>query len=370
MCTLHQKASLIFEKFLELSSVNLKLVTEGEITLTLPLIPVSFLFPFLKEMKTIFTKESTLLELDGSFVIVGDLHGHILDLFRIFKIFQSPQNFRYLFLGDFVDRGEFSFETIIFIFLLKYLYPTSVYILRGNHEFESVCSEYGFLNDVQSLYPNSNIFELFIAIFDYLPLAAILQQNIFCIHGGICPEFVSVDQIKSIRKPLHDFDDPLIEGLFWSDPSDKIQNFQASHRGSGCLFGQKQVETFLQQNSFTMIIRAHQCIKFGVQHMFQNQLITVFSASNYCGKVLNNSGALLLRENGKIEKYSFLYYKFVNRNIVQFHAQILISKTISSFHNVFEKTNSKKPCVIYPKQGKVTLSKRQTYQNLMVFQSE
>lgn len=104
------------------------------------------------------------------------------------------------FLGDIVDRGEFSFETIFLILLLKYFYQDSVYIIRGNHEFESVCSQFGFKQDIEKLYPHQNIFDLFIDIFNVFPLAALLQQNILCVHGGICPELNSIHQLKSIKK--------------------------------------------------------------------------------------------------------------------------------------------------------------------------
>jgi protein phosphatase len=244
MNMIFQDASLLFTNFVDAISKDLELFAKDELKLTLPNVPVSFLSPFLKEMKIIFKKEPTLLELDGSFVIIGDLHGHILDLFRIFKTFQYPNDFKYLFLGDLVDRGEFSFETIFFILLLKYLFPSSVYIIRGNHEFESVCSKFGFFSNIQALYPDDNVFELFIDIFNYLPLAAVLQDNVFCVHGGICPELKTIDQIKFIQKPILNFDDPVVEGLVWSDPFAIVEKFMKNPRNSGFLFGQQQVENF------------------------------------------------------------------------------------------------------------------------------
>jgi protein phosphatase len=377
MDMIHQKTSLFFENFLEFISTNLKLISNGKFMSTLPLVPASFLSPFLKEMKNLFESEPTVLDLDGPFVIVGDLHGHILDLFRIFKMFQSPNQFKYLFLGDLVDRGEFSFETIFFILILKYLHPTSVYIIRGNHEFASICSGYGFLNDIQTLYPNDSVFELFVDIFNYLPLAAILQHDIFCVHGGICPELETIDQIKSIQKPILNFDDPLVEGLVWSDPSVKIHEFRENPRGSGCLFGSIQINNFLQKNSLKMIIRAHQCVQLGVQYLFKNQLVTVFSASKYCGKVLNHSGVLVLKEGAKIEKYSFPYFQYLKRKMIKFQINILsnslISKTLPMIPNIFEKKITVSPQIlspnlICPTHEKTKSIKRQSYQNLLSIQ--
>jgi protein phosphatase len=121
-----------------------------------------------------------------------------------------------------VDRGEFSFETIIFIFLLKCIYPTSLDIIRGNHEFDFICSRNGFLEDVHLLYPTGFIYNLFIDVFDYIPLAAVLQHSFFCVHGGICPELETSQQIKKLNKPIKHYDDPLVGGLVWSDPLDGI----------------------------------------------------------------------------------------------------------------------------------------------------
>jgi predicted phosphodiesterase len=199
MNMIFQEASAYFDILIESISKDLDDVSEGILKLTLPHISISFLSSFLKEMKRIFEQEPTLLELDGSFVVVGDLHGHFLDLCRIFKTFQYPNTFKYVFLGDIVDRGEFSFETIFFILLLKYFYPTSIYLIRGNHEFQNICSHYGFFAEIENLYPKENIFDLFIDIFDVLPLAALLQQKFLCLHGGICPELMSLDQLKSIK---------------------------------------------------------------------------------------------------------------------------------------------------------------------------
>jgi protein phosphatase len=344
-------------------SKDLDLVAKGEINITLPRAPVSFLSPFLKEMKQLLSKEPMLLELDGSFVIVGDLHGHFLDLCRIFKTFQHPNDFKYLFLGDLVDRGEFSFETIFFIFLLKYLFPKSVYIIRGNHEFASMCSECGFRSEIQVLYTGTNIFELILEVFNELPLAAILQHNIFCVHGGLCPELKSVDQIKLIQKPLYHFHDQLIEGLVWSDPSPGVPNYMISTRNLGYLFGQKQVDSFLQNNSLKMIIRAHQCIQNGIDYLFGNQVATVFSASNYCGKKLNQSGALILTKSGEIQQQIFPHFEYLRRFMVHFNepllSNVLLSKILPNYIQVVKKKK-----VVCPIQPKMKLSQRNSFPNL------
>ncbi|GMO20397.1 MAG: hypothetical protein Ta2E_11630 [Mycoplasmoidaceae bacterium] len=187
MSSFHDKASFYFKKFVESATKDLTLAAQRKLKLILPSFSVSFLSPFLKEMITLFEKEPPLLELDGSFVIAGDLHGHFLDLARILNIFNSPWVFKYLFLGDVVGRGEFSRETILLILLMKYLFPSSVYLIRGNHEFRILCAYSEFLADIQKLYSDENIFDQFIVIFDNLPLVAIIQKQYSCVHGWICP---------------------------------------------------------------------------------------------------------------------------------------------------------------------------------------
>jgi protein phosphatase len=344
MNLIYQEAFLFFLNYIDSISKDLSLIAIRKEKLTLPHVHASFLSAFLEDMKKLFEKEQTLLELEGTFMIVGDLHGHILDLFRIFKTFQYPSEFKYLFLGDLIDRGEFSFETIFFILLLKYLYPTSVYIIRGNHEFDSICSECGFLSEVQALYPEDNIFDRFIDLFNCLPLAAVLQNNIFCVHGGICPELETVNQIKLIQRPLFNYDNSLIQGLVWSDPFGNIEKFMENPRNSGYLFGQIQVENFLKQNSLKMIIRAHQCIKNGIQYLFNSQIATVFSASNYCGKDFNQSGVLILHKDGKFQKLLFDCFEYLTRNMVMFDDNVLpdslTTAILPSYRHLSEQKNN------------------------------
>jgi protein phosphatase len=320
---IRSEASLYFNKFVKSISKNLKLIADRKLQLSLPHIPTSFLSPFLKEMRGLFEKEPPLLELDGSFVIVGDLHGHFLDLCRIFKNFKYPNTFKYVFLGDVVDRGEFSFETILLILLMKYFYPNSVYLIRGNHEFRALCLYFGFLTEIKKLYPNENIFDQFIDIFDNLPLAAILQKQFFCVHGGICPELNSLEKLQSLKKPITDFSKPLICGLVWSDPLGGIEEFEQNERGSGYFFGEFQIQHFLERNHLKMLIRAHQCVSDGIQYDFDHQVATVFSASNYCGHNFNKSGVLIIKEDGKIQTQIFQSFQYIMRDMVTFRGQFV-----------------------------------------------
>jgi protein phosphatase len=270
-------------------------------------------------MKSIFSQEPSLLEFDGEIIVVGDIHGYYLDLCRILKTFQLPVHHKYLFLGDLVDRGEFSFETVFIIFILKYLYPKSVYIIRGNHEFQSVCSNSRFLSELKKIYKSTKIFLDFMGVFAYLPLGTIIQNKFICIHGGLSQDFVSPEQIKSLERPISDYDEyPFLSGIVWSDPSENVCNFLPNPRKVGQLFGSTQVNAFLRNNYLLSIIRGHQCVKNGIETMFENKLITVFSASNYCGKNPNRSGILLIHENGEIEKRTFPHFEYYRREMAHF----------------------------------------------------
>jgi protein phosphatase len=260
------ESSNYLDNFLQSISVDLNSVASYKYPISLPQVPISFLMPFLNEMIEIFKQEPSLLDLDGEIVVIGDLHGHYLDFCRILKTFQLPINHKYLFLGDLVDKGDFSFEIIFIIFTLKYLYPDSVYLVRGNHEFEAICSSSGFLSEIIQLYKNKRIYSKFMDIFSYLPLGALVQRRILCIHGGICEEFTSVNQIRLIEKPVHHYDEyPFLIGIVWSDPKENCKSFLPNPRMAGQLFGEPQLDAFLLQNDLKFIIRGHQCVHNGVQ---------------------------------------------------------------------------------------------------------
>jgi diadenosine tetraphosphatase ApaH/serine/threonine PP2A family protein phosphatase len=213
-------------------------------------------------------------------------------------------------------------------------------------------------------------------IFCQLPLAAILQHNIFCVHGGICPEIQIIDQIKNIKKPVFDFKDKLIEGLVWSDPSVLINEYIPNPRKIGYLFGQKQIESFLENNSLKMVIRAHQCVNNGVEYKFNDLLVTVFSASNYPGKICNQSGTLVLNINREIQNQIFPSFQLLPRNMVSFHNNIiprnLMRPNFPRSPNALEKKINYCPHVIVPQihsrnQVKRKVISRMSYKRLTFF---
>ncbi|OHT17090.1 Ser/Thr protein phosphatase [Tritrichomonas foetus] len=244
------------------------------------------------DVQKIFEEEPIMLDVRSPCIIVGDIHGQILDLYRILKIFGMPAKQKYVFLGDFVDRGEFSVEVIIIVFILKVIWPDNVKIIRGNHEFEFLCSQCGFMTQMIDFFGDNNLFNYCAKAFGYIPLAARIDYKILCVHGGIGPEFNNLSQIGSLKRPIHDYDNDLLNSLLWSDPSLETDTFIESVRGTGYFFGEKAVNDFLANTKIQMIVRGHECVTEGVEFHFNEKICTVFSASNYCGLIGNSAGVL------------------------------------------------------------------------------
>jgi len=254
----------------------------------------------------IFRDEKTVLELHAPIKIFGDLHGQFGDLMRLFEEYGTPSTagdityIDYLFLGDYVDRGSHSLETICLLLALKIEHPKNVHLIRGNHEAHDINALFGFrlecmerLGDDQGVFVWRRINELF----NYLPLAATIESKILCMHGGIGRSINKVDQIASIPRPVTMEDGgPVLMDLLWSDPTtnDAVQGVQPSPRGPGLVtFGPDRVKEFCKNNSLQMIVRAHECVMDGFERFAQGHLITLFSATNYCGTA-GNAGAILV----------------------------------------------------------------------------
>jgi len=251
------------------------------------------------ESINVLSKGSTLVKCEGDYVTVGDLHGNIFDLLRILNICRLPPATKYMFLGDYVDRGSFSIEVITLILALHCLYPKDVVVLRGNHEFEDTTTFYGFKDEVIKEYKNEELYMKFITVFGYLPLAAVANKAFFCVHGGISQNLNYVEQIEQIKRPIFDTKKPIINDLLWADPINDMVYFTDSQRGLGTNFGLAASKHFLEKNKLKCIIRGHQCIKKGVEFMGNGSILTVFSASNYNPLEENISAVALINTKGE-----------------------------------------------------------------------
>lgn len=298
-----------------------KIITSSDIIdqdlgvqIAFPRFQEDLILKLLDETLSILKNLSLIYFLETNLYIVGDLHGNIRDLIRILR----QVNFfgteaRILFLGDYVDRGEFSLEVVTLLFSLICQFPDRIYLLRGNHEFSNINMHYGFKNQMRNLYGNDNLWFKFNTVFNYLPISAIIDKTIFCVHGGISPHINSVYQIEVMEKPILTFNyNSLLTDLMWSDPSTSVTFFLESERGFGCIFGQDAVFEFCRNQKMDKIIRSHQCVKSGVESLFYEKVLTVFSCSNYCNKCNNDAGFIHVNKE-KIEKFTFHPLQILNR---------------------------------------------------------
>lgn len=243
---------------------------------------------------------SSLLRINSHCTVAGDLHGNLFDLIRIFKSTDFSNNGNLLFLGDYVDRGEYSIETIVLLFAMFCTYPNYIHLLRGNHEFANINSINGFKDEILKKYQNDSLWKKINNVFDYLPIAALIQKKVFCIHGGISSYLNSIDDIENIELPMSSYYlSGITEDLMWSDPSPNVEYYAPSMRGNGHLFGRNAVKNFILDNNIKYIIRAHQAIRSGVEKFAGNCLFTVFSSSNYQG-LGNKSGLIVINDTCQI----------------------------------------------------------------------
>ena len=228
--------------------------------------------------------------------VCGDIHGQFYDLVELFKVGGDCPDTNYLFLGDFVDRGFYSVETFLLLLALKVRYPDRITLIRGNHESRQITQVYGFYDECLRKYGSVNVWRYCTEIFDYLSLSAIIDNKVFCVHGGLSPSINTLDQIHSIDRKQEVPHDGAMCDLMWSDPED-IDGWGLSPRGAGYLFGGDVVDKFCMMNSVSLICRAHQLVMEGYKLLFSEKLVTVWSAPNYCYRCGNVAAILELDEH-------------------------------------------------------------------------
>jgi serine/threonine-protein phosphatase 2A catalytic subunit len=254
--------------------------------------------------REIFMEESNVQLVTCPVTVCGDIHGQFHDLLELFKIGGKCPDTNYLFMGDYVDRGYYSVETVTALICLKIRYPQRVTILRGNHESRQITQVYGFYDECLRKYGNANVWKYFTDLFDYMPLTAIVENQIFCLHGGLSPSIDTLDQIRSLdRMQEVPHEGPMCD-LLWSDPDDRC-GWGISPRGAGYTFGQDISEQFNRTNGLTLIARAHQLVMEGYNWCHDRNVVTVFSAPNYCYRCGNQAAIMELDEH---EKYTFLQF--------------------------------------------------------------
>ncbi|CAI9775977.1 unnamed protein product [Fraxinus pennsylvanica] len=225
----------------------------------------------------------------------GDIHGQYSDLLRLFEYGGLPPKSNYLFLGDYVDRGKQNLETICLLLAYKIKYPENFFLLRGNHECASVNRIYGFYDECKRRF-NARLWKTFTDCFNCLPVAAVIDEKILCMHGGLSPDLHDLDQIRNMQRPMDVPETGLLCDLLWSDPSKDVKGWGMSDRGVSYTFGPDTVTEFLQKHDLDLICRAHQVVEDGYEFFADRQLVTIFSAPNYCGEFDNASAMMSVDE--------------------------------------------------------------------------
>mmetsp|Transcript_12026 Transcript_12026/g.19577 ORF Transcript_12026/g.19577 Transcript_12026/m.19577 type:complete len:319 (-) Transcript_12026:444-1400(-) len=250
-----------------------------------------------------YTQSATsFVELQCPLTVIGDIHGQLYDLLEMFRVGGPAPETNYLFLGDYVDRGHFSVETILLLLMLRVKYPDNVTLLRGNHETRQITQVYGFYDEcVRKFHGSAVVWKAVTKVFDSLPVAALItgpNMNVLAVHAGLSPALKTLDEIKALRCNTEVPHEGPICDLLWSDPDESINGWGLSQRGAGYIFGQDVVSAFNHANNIDLICRSHQLVMEGYKEIFDKKLVTVWSAPNYCYRCGNKAAILQLRETG------------------------------------------------------------------------
>jgi serine/threonine-protein phosphatase 5 len=224
--------------------------------------------------------------------VCGDTHGQYYDVLHVFQMNGYPDRANpYLFNGDFVDRGSFSVEVILTFLLFKLMDPECIYLTRGNHETKNMNRIYGFEGEVKAKF-DDKIFSLFLEVFEWLPLAAVVDGKVFVTHGGLPVDpSVMLDDVRKVKRGMEPPENGLMSDLLWSDPQ-PFPGKSPSKRGVGFAFGPDITEAFLRRNNLSLLVRSHEVKEEGYLVEHGGKTITVFSAPNYCDS-MGNKGAFI-----------------------------------------------------------------------------
>ena len=236
------------------------------------------------------------MDIQSPITVVGDIHGQYTDLLRMFEVGLAPPITNYIFLGDYVDRGKQSIETICLLMAYKLKNEVNFFLLRGNHECAQINRAYGFYDECKRRY-NIKIWKLFIDLFNVLPIAAIIDDKILLLHGGISPELETITQFRNIKRPTDIPESGLLCDILWSDPASTSKDFDENERGVSYTFNENALNAFLEKNDIDLLCRAHQVVEEGYEFFGDRDLVTVFSAPNYCGEFDNAAAIMMVDEN-------------------------------------------------------------------------
>uniref|UniRef100_A0A0K0DUN7 Serine/threonine-protein phosphatase n=1 Tax=Strongyloides stercoralis TaxID=6248 RepID=A0A0K0DUN7_STRER len=263
------------------------------------------LLEIIYRVRETFWMQPLLVHTSGDITVVGDIHGQFEDLIALLNYNGYPPKTRYIFLGDYVDRGPFSIEVITLLFSLKILYPEDIILLRGNHESRPVNTQYGFLSECKKRY-SIHLYDIFQTAFANMPFSALIEKKILCMHGGISEDLTEFEQFDQIERPCDIPDLGLLADLTWADPDSNIDQYDESPRGAARVFGSTALKQFMNILNIDLVVRAHQMVQEGFEFFGDKKLVTIFSAPHYTGQFNNNSAVMKV---SKDLKCSFIIFK-------------------------------------------------------------
>jgi serine/threonine-protein phosphatase 2A catalytic subunit len=257
-----------------------------------------------EKAKNILSAESNVAPVKCPVTVCGDIHGQFYDLLELFRIGGEIPETNYLFMGDYVDRGYYSLECVTTLVAMKVRYRNRITILRGNHESRQITQVYGFYDECLRKYGNANVWKAFTDLFDYLPMTALVEEKIFCLHGGLSPSIDTLDHARALDRVQEvPHEGPMCD-LVWSDPDDRC-GWGISPRGAGYTFGSDITEQYNHTNGLDLISRAHQLVMEGYQWAHNRGVVTIFSAPNYCYRCGNQAAIMELNEH---MNYTFIQF--------------------------------------------------------------
>jgi len=264
----------------------------------------------IQNVNRLFNKENLLLEfiideIDEEVYVIGDIHGNLDTLLNIIKIINVSKPKKVIFLGDIVDRGPKQLECLVIVLVLKLLYPDKYYLLRGNHETLEINQYYGFFQDFIKRFKDQLKFKEILSLYNVLPLCALINNNILCLHGGIPQDTEILKKLKGVKtKNLDTIFNSIGQSVFqimWNDPKEDLQGFTESFRGPGIyFFGEGAFYTFMSLNDLKYLIRAHECFPEGYRWFFNKRLLSIFSSANYRGSYSPNPASYAIIRNNRI----------------------------------------------------------------------
>ncbi|VDM45211.1 unnamed protein product [Toxocara canis] len=283
--------------------------------------------------REVFLSQSIFIEIDPPVRICGDTHGQYGDVLRLFHRGGFPPQSNYLFLGDYVDRGRQNLghvpsnvviclfnslpqfyatlmmraieEVICLMFCYKIKYPNNFFLLRGNHECNTVNRVYGFYDECVRRYNSQRLWQAFQDVFEVMPFTACVGDRILCMHGGISPLLKDFEQLRNIPRPSEPISPSLEMDLLWSDPVVGISGYAPNLRGASYGFGEDVLLQTCNRLGVDMVARAHQVVQDGYEFFGNRRLVTVFSAPHYCGQ-FDNAAAIMYVDDDLVCSFQIL----------------------------------------------------------------